>query len=55
MTPKAKYSLTGKNLNSYQNSFEMLIKRPDEVEEGRIPGGPPLRRPGPVRAASREI
>ena len=26
MTPKAKYSLTGKNLNSYQNSFEILIK-----------------------------
>ena len=26
MTPKAKYSLTGKNLNSYQNSFELLIK-----------------------------
>ena len=26
MTVKAKYSLTGKNLNSYQNSFEILIK-----------------------------
>ena len=26
MTPKAKYSLTGTNLNSYQNSFEILIK-----------------------------
>ena len=26
MTPKAKYSLTRKNLNSYQNSFEILIK-----------------------------
>ena len=26
MTPNAKYSLTGKNLNSYQNSFEILIK-----------------------------
>ena len=26
MTPKAKYSLIGKNLNSYQNSFEILIK-----------------------------
>lgn len=26
MTSKAKYSLTGKNLNSYQNSFEILIK-----------------------------
>ena len=26
MTVKVKYSLTGKNLNSYQNSFEILIK-----------------------------
>ena len=26
LTVKAKYSLTGKNLNSYQNSFEILIK-----------------------------
>ena len=26
MTPKAKYSITGKNINSYQNSFELLIK-----------------------------
>ena len=26
MTVKEKYSLTGKNLNSYQNSFEILIK-----------------------------
>ena len=26
MSPKQKYSITGKNLNSYQNSFEMLIK-----------------------------
>ena len=26
MTVKAKYSLAGKNLNSYQNSFEILIK-----------------------------
>ena len=26
MTPKAKYSLTGKNLNSYQNSLDILIK-----------------------------
>ena len=26
MTVKAKYSMTGKNLNSYQNSFEILIK-----------------------------
>ena len=26
MTVKSKYSITGKNVNSYQNSFEMLIK-----------------------------
>ena len=26
MTVKEKYSLTGKNVNSYQNGFEMLIK-----------------------------
>ena len=26
MSAKKKYSITGKNLNSYQNSFEMLIK-----------------------------
>ena len=38
MTPKAKYSLTGKNLNSYRDPDQ----GPDEMEEGRIPRCSPL-------------
>ena len=38
MTVKKKYSLSVKNVNSYQNGFELLISDL-ALEEGKIPGG----------------
>ena len=43
MTPKAKYSLTGKELKLLPEQLRDPDQGPDEMEEGRLPRRSPLR------------
>ena len=41
MAVKKKYSITGKNVSSYQNGFELLIKDLTRWKKEGYPGGAP--------------